>query len=93
MFFSSLYPVTGAPDAPDEEPRTSPVDAFLMTSHVYTIDTTSAFFVLAGFFAAYTFANVPSTDPHEICKIVAIYTLIDVWLAGIFDFFDPWGTP
>ena len=62
-------------------------------SHVYTIDTTSAFFVLAGFFAAYTFANVPSTDPHEICKIVAIYTLIDVWLAGIFDFFDPWGTP
>ena len=43
-----------------------------MTSHVYAIDTTSAFFILAGFFAAYTFAKVPSTDRHELCKIVAI---------------------
>jgi len=80
MFFSSLYPVFNATDTPL---RSSPVDAFLMTSHIYAIDTTSAFFVLTGFFAAYTFANVPTPDRSEICKLIAIYTLIDVWITGV----------
>jgi hypothetical protein len=77
MFFSSLYPVT------DEAAGSSPVDAFLMTSHVFAIDTTSAVFVTSGFFAAYTFANVPKHDRLDMCKMFAIYVLIDVWLVGL----------
>jgi hypothetical protein len=79
MFFSSLYPVLNTTTAPE---RGSAVDEFLMTSHVFAIDTTSAMFVVTGFFSAYTFSNVPVCDRREICKIIAIYTLIDVWLTG-----------
>jgi hypothetical protein len=79
MFFSSLYPVLNATNAPAPP---SAVDAFLMTSHVFAIDTTSAMFVMSGFFSAYTFSNVPAGDRREICKIIAIYALIDVWLTG-----------
>ena len=77
MFFSSLYPVTDTPRAP------SPVDAFLLSSHIFAIDMTSAVFVLTGFFAAYTFANVPAHDRGDMCKMFAIYILLDVWLAGL----------
>lgn len=79
MFFSSLYPVLNATGA---APRFSAVDAVLMSSHVLAIDVTSAMFVVAGFFSAYTFSNVPTADRAEICKIIAVYVLIDVWLAG-----------
>ena len=83
MFFSSLYPVElPAANASGASPRTSAVDAFLMTSHVFVIDSTSALIVLTGFFAAYIFSNVPQGDRAEMCKMFAIYVLIDVWLAG-----------
>ena len=98
MFFSSLYPVptrpaptrsapTRAEPGPEPGPETargsSPVDAFVMTSHILAIDVSSAFFVLAGFFSAYTFCNIASGDRAELCKVVALYTLVDVWIAGL----------
>jgi hypothetical protein len=79
MFFSSLYPVY-APNA--TAPRSSAADAFVMTGHVFAIDTTSAMFVTAGFFSAYLFSNVPPRDHRELCKVFALYVLIDVWAAG-----------
>ena len=81
MFFSSLYPVLAAGNA-TEHARPSAADAILMTSHVLAIDTTSAMFVTTGFFSAYTFANVPASDRADICKVVSIYMLLDVWFAG-----------
>lgn len=84
MFFSSLYPVPSrAPNATYAARAPSPVDALLMTSHILAVDMSSAFFVLAGFFSAYTFANIASRDRAELCKVVVIYALVDVWLAGL----------
>lgn len=80
MFFSSLYPVY-APNA--TATRSSAADAFVMTSHVFAIDTTSAMFVTAGFFCAYLFSNVPPRDHRELCKVFALWVLIDVWAAGV----------
>jgi len=76
-----LYQVLAAGNA-TEHARPSAADAILMTSHVLAIDTTSAMFVTMGFFSAYTFANVPASDRADICKVVSIYMLIDVWFAG-----------
>ena len=76
MFFSSFYPVSGAQNS------TSAVDFLLVTSHVCAIDISSAFFVVCGFFAAYTYGNVPSTDHADLRKLLAVYALIDVcWQA------------
>jgi hypothetical protein len=80
MFFSSLYPVY-APNA--TATRSSGADAFLVTGHVFAIDTTSAMFVTAGFFSAYMFSNVPPRDHRELCKVFALYVLIDVWAAAV----------
>jgi len=84
MFFSSLYPVPVAwgGNGTDTTPRKSAVDSLLMTSHVFAIDATSAIFVVTGFFAAYIFANVPPNDRFELCKMFAMYVVIDVWLVG-----------
>ena len=81
MFFSSLYPVFGAQNP--SQNRTSAVDFLLVTSHICAIDITSAFFVLCGFFAAYTYENVPAADHADLRKLIAVYALIDVWLAGL----------
>lgn len=78
MFFSSLYPTGNSTNLPP-----SPVDAFVMTSHILVIDVSSAFFVLAGFFSAYLFCNISVSDRIELCKAVVIYTLVDVWLAAL----------
>jgi hypothetical protein len=83
MFFSSLYPVMLEVANATALQRTSAVDSFLMTSHVFAIDSTSAVFVVTGFFAAYIFANVPTHDRRDMCKMFAIYVLIDVWLSGL----------
>ena len=83
MFFSSLYPVPTRPEPEAAGRGSSPVDAFVMTSHILAIDVSSAFFVLAGFFSAYTFCNIASADRAELCKVVALYTLVDVWLAAL----------
>lgn len=85
MFFSSLYPVypvseTLGNNATETYQRNSAVDALLMSSHVFAIDVSSAVFVLTGFFSAYIFANVPHNDRFELCKMFALYVLIDVWL-------------
>jgi hypothetical protein len=53
MFFSSLYPV----HYPALAAPPSAVDSFLMSSHILAIDISSAYFIIAGFFGAYTFAN------------------------------------
>ena len=84
MFFSSLYPAHAVQNATDvnQDAHSSAADAFLMTAHVLTVDTTSAMFVIAGFFSAYLFSNVPARDHGELCKVLALYVLIDVWAAG-----------
>lgn len=81
-FFSSLYPVLN-PALVEGVPRQSPIDGFLVTSQINAIDISSACFVLVGFFAAHTFSNVKSTDKVELCKIVYIYSAVDVFLTGI----------
>jgi hypothetical protein len=55
-FFSSLYPVRA-----EEEAETSVV-AFLVTSNIIAIDLCIAFFVICGFVAAYTHANMTEAD-------------------------------
>lgn len=80
MFFSSLYPVPA--NVTHVVPHASAIDAVIMTSHVFAIDATSAIFVMTGFFSAYIFANVPLCDRVDLCKIFALYVLIDVWLVG-----------
>jgi hypothetical protein len=59
------------------------VDFLLVTSHICAIDITSAFFVVSGFFASYTYENVPAADHADLRKLITVYTLIDVWLAGL----------
>ena len=78
MFFSSLYPV----HSPAIAAPPSAVDSFLMSSHIIAIDISSAYFIIAGFFSAYTFANISSTDKLEFCKVVVLYALVDIWIAG-----------
>jgi hypothetical protein len=77
-FFSSLYPVSQS-----QTPRHSPVDPFLLTSAIIAIDITSAFFVVTGFFCAYTLANVNSSDVSMLFRIVVLHTVIDIWLATL----------
>ena len=77
-FFSSLYPV-----AQTQAPRHSTVDAFLLTSAIIAIDITSAFFVVTGFFCAYTLTNVNSSDVTMLFRIVVLHTVIDIWLATL----------
>jgi hypothetical protein len=81
MFFSSLYPVPA--NVTNVLHHDSAVDAVIMTSHVFAIDATSAIFVVTGFFSAYIFANVPLGDRVEMCKMFALYVLIDVWVVGL----------
>lgn len=77
-FFSSLYPVAqGAP------PRHSAVDAFLVTSNIMAIDISSALFVVTGFFCAFTVTNVNSADAKVLFRIVALNTVLDVWVATV----------
>jgi hypothetical protein len=78
MFFSSLYPV----HSPAIAAPPSAVDSFLMSSHIIAIDISSAYFIIAGFISAYTFANISSTDKLEFCKVVVLYALVDIWIAG-----------
>lgn len=77
-FFSSLYPVQ--PGAPA---RHSAVDAFLASSNIMAIDISSAFFVVTGFFCAFTVANINSADIKTLYKIVLLNTLLDAWLATL----------
>jgi hypothetical protein len=87
-FFSSLYPVVvmsagGPSSGPQVSERHSPVDAFMLTSSILVIDITSAFFVVVGFFCAYTLANIHATDVRVLFRIIILYTAIDVWLATL----------
>jgi hypothetical protein len=75
-FFSSLYPV-----APTQELRHSTVDSFLLSSAIIAIDISSAFFVVTGFFCAYTLTNITSSDKTTLFRIIVLYTIVDVWLA------------
>ena len=75
-FFSSLYPVD-----PGAKDRHSAVDAFLVTSNIISIDISSAFFVITGFFCAYTLANVNSGDIKVLFRIVMLNTVLDLWVA------------
>jgi hypothetical protein len=77
-FFSSLYPVS-----PSAAPRHSTVDSFLLTSAIIAIDITSAFFVVTGFFCAYTLTNINSSDVTMLFRIVVLHTVIDIWLATL----------
>ena len=82
MFLCSLYPVHMQQVNSTILRRVSSVDTFVMTSHILVIDISSAIFVLAGFFAAYTFANIAARDRAELCRTIALYTVIDVWLCA-----------
>ena len=82
MFLSSRYPVHGRHGNSTSLRRVSSVDAFVMTSHILVIDISSAIFVLTGFFAAYTVANIAARDRAELCRTVVLYTVIDVWLCA-----------
>jgi hypothetical protein len=75
-FFSSLYPV-----APTQALRHSTVDSFLLSSAIIAIDISSAFFVVTGFFCAYTLTNITSSDKTTLFRIIVLYTIVDVWLA------------
>jgi len=76
-FFSSLYPVR----AEAEAAAATSVDAFLVTSNIIAIDLCSALFVICGFVAAYTHANMTAADWCEFAKIVSLYVLVDLWLS------------
>ena len=85
-FFSSLYPVraasreaAGAPAA--GAPAATSVDAFVVTSNIIAIDLCSALFVICGFVAGYTHANMAGADWCEFSKIVSLYVLVDLWLS------------
>ena len=77
-FFSSLYPV-----AQGKADWHSTVDSFLLTSSIIAIDITSAFFVVTGFFCAYTLTNINSSDVSVLFRMISLHTVIDVWLATI----------
>jgi len=84
-FFSSLYPVRAAgtregPQAAGAAAATS-VDAFVVTSNIIAIDLCSALFVICGFVAGYTHANMAAADWCEFSKIVSLYVLVDLWLS------------
>ena len=74
-FFSSLYPVREHASPP------SSVDAFLVTSNIIAIDLCNSLFVICGFMAAYTHANMTAADWWELSKIVSLYVLVDLWLS------------
>ena len=74
-FFSSLYPVRKAVAA------VASVDAFLVTSNIIAIDLCSALFVVCGFMAAYTHANMTAGDWGEFSKILGLYVFVDLWLS------------
>jgi hypothetical protein len=76
-FFSSLYPVR----AEAEAAAATSVDAFLVTSNIIAIDLCSALFVICGFVAAYTHANMTAADWWEFSKIVSLFVLVDLWLS------------
>ena len=77
-FFSSLYPITQ-----HNVPTHSTVDSFVITSAVIAIDITSAFFVVVGFFCAYTLTNINSGDVSMLFRITVLHTIIDVWIATL----------
>ena len=80
-FFSSLYPV--AEIAENQAPTHSTVDSFVLTSAIIAIDITSAFFVVIGFFCAYTLTNINSSDVSMLFRIIILHTIIDVWIATL----------
>lgn len=80
VFYSSFYPVRE--DNTTKVPLSSSVDAFLLTSAIITVDITSAFFVVVGFFCAYTMANINASDVFLMWKVVLLNTWIDVFLAN-----------
>jgi len=57
------------------------VDAFVVTSNIIAIDLCSALFVICGFVAGYTHANMAAADWCEFSKIVSLYVLVDLWLS------------
>jgi hypothetical protein len=81
-FFSSMYPVL-APIAAAEALPISTVDAFVLTSSIIVIDITSALFVVVGFFSAFMLANIAKADVFDLCKIIVVYVVIDVWLCTL----------
>jgi hypothetical protein len=80
-FFSSLYPV--AEIAENQASTHSTVDSFVLTSAIIAIDITSAFFVVIGFFCAYTLTNINSSDVSMLFRIIILHTIIDVWIATL----------
>jgi len=81
-FFSSLYPVHAPPD-PHNQPPPATVDAFLLTSSIIVIDIASGFFVITGFFCTFLLANIARRDVFDLCRIIAVYTIIDVWICTV----------
>lgn len=86
-FFSSLYPVSAptmktSSSAPETLP-VSTVDAFVLTSSIIVIDITSALFVVVGFFSAFMLANIARADVFDLCKIIVVYVVTDVWLCTL----------
>jgi hypothetical protein len=81
-FFSSLYPVHAPPDPPSQRPPAT-VDAFLLTSSIIVIDIASGFFVITGFFCTFLLSNIAKRDVFDLCRIVAVYTIIDVWICTL----------
>ena len=81
-FFSSMYPVL-IKDEQQTHTRNSTVDAFVLTSNIMEIDISSAFFVLCGFFCAYTVTNLNSENMGVLYSVIAINILVDVWLATL----------
>jgi hypothetical protein len=55
----------------------------VLTSAIIAIDITSAFFVVIGFFCAYTLTNINSSDVSMLFRIVILHTIIDVWIATL----------
>jgi hypothetical protein len=59
------------------------VDAFLLTSSIIVIDIASGFFVLTWFFCTFMLSNIAKRDVFDLCRIVAVYTIIDVWICTL----------
>jgi len=81
-FFSSLYPVL-LTDEQKTHTINSTVDAFVLTSNVMAIDFSSAFFVICGFFCAYTVTNLDSENMGMLYTVISLNILVDVWLATL----------
>ena len=78
-FYSSFYPVSVVSNNGTQ--AFVSVDSLLMTTNIMSIDISSAIFIIGGFLSTYMSHNMRSEEFAELCKIIMLYTAIDLWLS------------